>query len=175
MVSLGVQAENILVVWDLDQGLVLQSVRVQSHSTNAILVNNHLKDAETADHVHFCTVGSKGHLCFWQYTFEENDLGYSEVESNLDLMATDFVCGTFSPVVQDQQIVLIGCSDGSLVAYDLNKIEWCDKGMKNQLLKSGQIGAISIKNQSVVLVTNEGQIIKYPLNGPRVLPPADTK
>lgn len=65
MVSLGVQAENILVVWDLDQGLVLQSVRVQSHSTNAILVNNHLKDAETADHVHFCTVGSKGHLCFW--------------------------------------------------------------------------------------------------------------
>lgn len=101
LISLGVQAENILVIWDLDQGLVLQSVRVQSHSTNAVLVNNYLKDADTADHIHFCTIGSKGHFCFWQYTFEENDLGYSEVEANLDLMATDFVCGSFSPIVQD--------------------------------------------------------------------------
>lgn len=53
-------------------------------------------------------------------------------------------------------MVLLGCSDGSLVSYDVNKIEWCENGMKSQLIKTGQIGAISIKNQSVVLVTSEG-------------------
>lgn len=66
LMSLGVHQENILVIWDLEQGLVLQSVRIQSHSTNQIVINQALANAEEElDHIHFCTVGTKGHLCFW--------------------------------------------------------------------------------------------------------------
>jgi O-acetylhomoserine/O-acetylserine sulfhydrylase-like pyridoxal-dependent enzyme len=68
------------VIWDLDQGLVLQSVRIQSHATNQIVVNNFLSNEEEQDHIQFCTVGSQGHLTFWQYTYDENDLGFSTVE-----------------------------------------------------------------------------------------------
>ena len=65
LVSLGVVAENILVIWDLAQGLVLDSVRIQSHATNQIIVNQELNDQACDDKIHFCSTGTKGHFTFW--------------------------------------------------------------------------------------------------------------
>ena len=123
--SLGVHQENILVIWDLEQGLVLQSVRIQSASTNMIVINQALANTEDElDHIHFCTVGSKGHFCFWQYTFEENDLGMSNIEVTPELEETDFVSAVYSPVVNDKQMVVIGCNDGAILSYDVNNIDF---------------------------------------------------
>jgi len=54
------------------------------------------------DLIHFCTVGSKGHFCFWQYSFEENDLGFSEVEVLDEMYDIDFVQAIYSPVFNDE-------------------------------------------------------------------------
>ena len=84
-------------------------------------------------------------MCFWQYSYEENDLGFSEVEVSAEMCDIDFVSAVYSPVVNDEQVILIGCNDGSLAAFDLNKVEFLENAMRTMLTK-GQIGHISIKN-----------------------------
>jgi hypothetical protein len=41
-------------------------------------------------------------MCFWQYSFEENDLGFSEVEVQDDMYDIDFVQAVYSPVFNDE-------------------------------------------------------------------------
>lgn len=74
-------------------------------------------------------------MCFWQYSFEENDLGFSEVEVQDDMYDIDFVQAVYSPVFNDEQVILIGCSDGSLAAFDVEKVEFMQNGMRSMLTK----------------------------------------
>jgi len=68
--------------------------------------------------------------------------------------------------------VLIGCDDGSLVAFNSNEdVEdhFVDLGMRQQVIQ-GQVGVVSIKNGSVVMGTSAGIIAHYLINGSNVQP-----
>jgi WD40 repeat protein len=62
LISVAVQGENVLAVWDIEQGLVIKSALIRQHSVNQIKVDPYIEDT----HLQFCTVGNQGAFTFWR-------------------------------------------------------------------------------------------------------------
>ena len=75
----------------------------------------------------------------------------------------------YLPAPANTYYVVIGADDGSLVAFDQQKQVFVDLGTRGQVL-NGQIGAISVKNNLVVLASSSGIVAQYPLVGSNVQP-----
>jgi len=69
-------------------------------------------------------------------------------------------------------MLLIGCDNGCIVAFDMNKNDFVNFGNMT-LVTDGQVGIIIIKSNNVVLCTSTGKIVRYPIDGRNVLPPED--
>jgi len=62
LISIGVQGENTLAVWDISQGLVLKSALIRHYCTNAVKVDPYIEDG----FIMFATVGNRGAFSFWR-------------------------------------------------------------------------------------------------------------
>ena len=78
-------------------------------------------DPHIEDSIQFVTVGTKGGFTFWRMDLEATSLQLSETPIPPHLEAVDFVsvCYTsYLPVPYKTYLILLGTSEGSLVAYD---------------------------------------------------------
>lgn len=75
------------------------------------------------------------------------------------------------PVHGNAYYILIGCSDGTLVAYDPQEdgLGWIDVDKRGKIL-DGEIGVVSVKSQSVVIGSSKGTLMYYPIEGACVQP-----
>lgn len=55
---------------------------------------------------------------------------------------------------------IIGCSDGSMTAYDLNSNHFVDGGQKKWCI-SGEIGHSRCNNQSMVIASSSGTLARF--------------
>jgi len=76
------------------------------------------------------------------------------------------------PNSDGQAMIILGAIDGSIVAFDPAKEEFLNFGQKSHIM-NGQIGTISVKNNFVVMSSSTGMIVKYPIQGNKILPPED--
>ena len=63
---------------------------------------------------------------------------------------------------------VVGASDGSIVAWDYQNEQWVDFARGEQF--EGQVGAISIKTNSMVAGTSRGYLYHYPVFGAQLQP-----
>jgi WD40 repeat protein len=62
LISVGVQGENSLAVWDINSGLVIQKAVLGNYCTNQVRVDRHVEGS----HVQFVTVGNNASLTIWR-------------------------------------------------------------------------------------------------------------
>lgn len=72
-----------------------------------------------------------------------------------------------------RSLLLLGSSDGAIVAFNPETQDFIEFGNKKYIM-AGQIGSISAKNNSVVLSSNTGMIVKYPIIHGNIYPPEET-
>ena len=83
---------------------------------------------------------------------------------------------TFTPYLGspvNTYLILIGCADGSLISYDQKNQRFLDNGAKKWSI-SGEIGSISCKNNTVVLGSSTGTIVRYAINNGKIYPEDST-
>lgn len=73
------------------------------------------------------------------------------------------------PAPASPRYVVIGASNGTIVAYDDTNQEYVDFGARGEVI-DGQVGAISIKNNSIVMASSAGCLCQYPLHGAEIQP-----
>ena len=62
LISVGVQGENTLAIWDISQCLVIKSALIRHYATNSIKVDPYIDE----DYLMFCTVGNRASFSFWR-------------------------------------------------------------------------------------------------------------
>jgi hypothetical protein len=68
---------------------------------------------------------------------------------------------------------MLGSADGAIVAFDPENQEFIEFGNKKFIMQ-GQIGTISARNNSVVLSSSTGVIVKYPIVLGNIYPPEES-
>ena len=115
LVSVGVQAENTLAVWDLNAGVVIR------HQSLGAAATNQVKMDPSVDYpcIGFISVGNQACLRRWRMDTDVRQLETYEEPSpeeiqNLNFLSVEFIRapGGGAPSV------LIGADDGSLLTYD---------------------------------------------------------
>ncbi len=159
MVSVGVQKENTLAVWNLSEGLVRKSAVVKCHSVNQVRVDPYVENGV----MQFVTVGGKGSIILWRMDILNQQLQFFEVPSPEEFQNNDFTSVTYTPYLPSPYstyLILIGSSDGALTAYDHKKGEFIDNGAKKWAIK-GEVSHSSVKNDCVVLASATGSLARY--------------
>jgi hypothetical protein len=87
---------------------------------------------------------------------------------NTHFLSADFTGYLPSPV--STYYIVIGDSEGALVAYDQNKQTYVELGTSRGQIIEGAIGCISIKTDSIVIVSQQGLIARYPIKGSSIQP-----
>ena len=75
----------------------------------------------------------------------------------------------YLPAPANTYYIVVGADDGSLIVYDQSKQQFIDLGTRGIVI-DGQIGCISIKNNSIVIASSMGQVAHYPLIGSSMQP-----
>jgi WD40 repeat protein len=117
LISVAVQGENVLAVWDIEQGLVIKSALIRQHSVNQIKVDPFIEDT----HLQFCTVGSQGSFTFWRLDLAGQQFQNYDVVPPKDFLDSSFTSLEFTnylPSPVNTYLILLGASDGSMTAYD---------------------------------------------------------
>jgi hypothetical protein len=76
------------------------------------------------------------------------------------------------PAPFNRSLLLLGSADGAIVAFDPENQEFIEFGNKKYIMQ-GQIGTISARNNSVVLSSSTGMIVKYPIVLGNIYPPEE--
>jgi hypothetical protein len=140
--------------------------RTNEDGTESMVENNY---------IYFVTCGNDAALQRWRFDVKEQELQCYTAEVPDSLKGVNFVCLDYThylPQPAGTYYVLIGCDDGSLVAFNSNEdVEdhFVDLGMRQRVIQ-GQVGVVSIKNGSVVMGTSSGIIAHYVINGSNVQP-----
>lgn len=114
---------------------MIQSAQIKGHSTNKVIVDPR---SEECGEVKFVTVGTQGAFTFWRVDQESGELQNKEIDVNEDLKNTDFVSACFTqniPQPYATSLIMIGTSDGSLVAYNPKDHVFVDYGNKKTLME----------------------------------------
>lgn len=85
---------------------------------------------------------------------------------------TDFVQAPPSNRSESQSTTnyaVVGTSAGSVIPFDLGAQRFTELGMINKITK-GEVGVISIANNSVVLGSSDGSVAHYPILGGQISP-----
>jgi hypothetical protein len=88
-----------------------------------------------------------------------------------ELAFSDFLTAAFRDLK-----LLIGCADGSVVAFDISKGQdgFVEGGRKVKLSKS-QLTQVSVRSNNVLVANSSGALISYPAVGSLLPPPEDDK
>jgi len=86
---------------------------------------------------------------------------------NVHFLSIEFT--QYLPAPANTYYIVIGADDGSIVAYDNQKQEYVDIGTRGEVI-DGEVGVISIKNNSIVIASSRGVISHYPLVGAQIQP-----
>ena len=77
------------------------------------------------------------------------------------------------PAPFNRSLLMLGSADGAIVAFDPENQEFIEFGNKKFIMQ-GQIGTSSAKNNSVVLSSSTGVIVKYPIVLGNIYPPEES-
>jgi hypothetical protein len=77
------------------------------------------------------------------------------------------------PAPFNRSLLMLGSADGAIVAFDPENQEFIEFGNKKFIMQ-GQIGTISARNNSVVLSSSNGVIVKYPIVLGNIYPPEES-
>lgn len=112
-------------------------------------------------------------LNIWRFDIQKQKLMFISVSQPDMLKDIHFLTADFTnrlPMPVESYYIMIGDSDGTLIAYDTSKNTYVDIGTSRGRVISGAIGSISIKNESVVIASQDGEVLRYPITGSIVLP-----
>jgi len=125
------------------------------------------------------TVGNGAALTIWRLDLSQPRDGESarrlvsfDVTPPASLQGVDFLTVEFTqylPAPANTYYIVIGTADGSLLAYDLQRSEYVDIGTRGEVI-DGEVGAISIKNGSIVIASSGGVVSQYPIVGTQIQP-----
>ena len=161
LLSVGVQGESNVAVWDLQSGLVVRSCLVKNTgAVNQIKVDPYVFD----DYIQFALVGNKG--CFNLYRFEVATAQLQAFE--VDNVPLDYKNCDFTSVAYTQYLngvtgcyfAVIGCADGSMTAYDLQNNTFIDEGEKKWVI-TGEIGHARCNNGTLVIASSSGTVARF--------------
>lgn len=93
------------------------------------------------------------------------DVAAPEKLRNVHFLSIEFT--QYLPAPANTYYIVIGADDGSIVAYDNQKQEYVELGTRGEVI-DGEVGVISIKNNSVVIASSRGLISHYPLVGAQI-------
>jgi len=114
LVSVGVQADNTLAVWDLNTGLVMRHQSLGAAATNQVRMDPSVE----APFVGFISVGNQAAVRRWRMDTEARVLEFFDVEVPEEIQNLNFLSVEFTRAPANAPCVLIGADDGSLVTYD---------------------------------------------------------
>jgi hypothetical protein len=142
---------------------------LQHQYTNKIKVDPNVDGT----HVGFITVGNNAVLNLWRFDTKMQKLIFNNVSQpdmlkNINFLTADFT--DYLPQPVGTYYIVIGDSEGALVSYDQSKDTYVDVGTSRGRVINGSIGGISIKNQSIVIASQDGEIKRYPITGSSVQP-----
>ena len=127
---------------------------------------------EYQSHIQFMTVGNDAALTTWRFDVKAGQLSTFDAAPPENLKNVHFLSIEFTqhlPAPASTRYVVIGASNGSIVAYDDTNHEYVDFGARGEVIE-GQVGAISIKNNSIVMASSGGCLCHYPLVGAQIQP-----
>lgn len=93
LITLGVQLENSLALWDINSGLVTHRATIGNYSTNQIKVDPYVDGG----HIAFVIVGNDAALTYWRYDTIQRQLNFFDVGVPENLKSTNFLCVDFAP------------------------------------------------------------------------------
>jgi|TARA_B110000285_G_scaffold166226_1_gene185724 hypothetical protein len=125
---------------------------------------------EHQSRIQFVTVGNDAALSLWSYDVKIGELTAFHATPPDQLKNVHFVSVEFTEHSASPRYAVIGASDGSLVGWDEKNHEWVDFARGEVI--DGQVGAISIKANAVVVGSSRGCLCHYPLEG-NTIQPAD--
>jgi hypothetical protein len=146
---------------------VLDQAILGHHATNKIKVDPY---TDGFGHIQFVTVGNNASLSIWRFDTKTEKLMFRQVQEPEMLKNTHFLTVDFTPKLPEVNTyyIVIGDSDGALVAYDDLKNSYVELGTSRGRIIDGAIGCISIKTDSIVIVSQQGLIARYPIKGSNI-------
>jgi hypothetical protein len=137
-------------------------------------------DPSDQSQIQFITVGNDAALTTWRLDVKEDVLSKVDAASPDNLKNVHFLSIEFTqylPAPANTYYAVIGASDGSIVAYDMEKREYVDVGTRGAVVE-GQVGAISIKKEAsdrIVVASSAGCLCQFSIYdtviGAQIQPP----
>jgi len=160
LISLGIHQENTLAVWDISSasGLVIKHRNLGEFPTNQIKMDPYV----VGSHIQFVTVGNNAALQVWRMDTETRELTNFDVGAPDNLKDQHFLCVDFTHFISDisNYYVVIGADDGTLITYSIDENEFVNVASRAPIVK-GEIGGLSIKNQTIVAADSQGKLVHY--------------
>ena len=100
-----------------------------NYSTNQLRVDPYVEGS----HIQFVTVGNEASLTFWRLDIEQQTLNFFDVSVPQNLKDVHFLSLDFTPYLPapaNTYYVMIGASDGSIIAYDQQKQSFIELGTR---------------------------------------------
>lgn len=167
LVTLGTQGDDLLVVWDITSGKVLRSAPVGGNTMNQVKMDPFVDQS----HLQFVTVGNNASLTLWrldnQNVLENIPVPVPDRLQNVHFLSVEFT--QLLPAPAGTYYIVMGASDGSIVAYDNQRHEYVDVGTRGEVIE-GEVGVLSLKSSSMVIASSQGVISHYPLVGAQIQP-----
>ena len=181
LIAASVPEENVLVVLDVNSGLVCENgtVILEEHQNINKIVVNPYPDLD----VDFITIGQKGCFLLWKYDYEMQQILNIAPEMSQDLQNSDFTCAVYTqklPAPYHSELVILGMADGAVAAVNPNpkdssnvrKLDWLEHGKKEFVLGEA-ISSIIYRYSQVVIAGDQGSVIRYADKHGQVMPPDD--
>lgn len=92
LITLGVQGEDAIAIWDINSGLVVKSALIRNYATNQIRVDPHVDQ----NHVQFVTVGNEASLTFWRFDLIQQQLSFYDISVPENLKNVNFLSVSFT-------------------------------------------------------------------------------
>ena len=114
-------------------------------------------------YIQFAIVGARGSFNIYRYECFSQMLQQYEVDNvPQDYRNCDFTSLAYTQVLNAQgaYYAVLGCSDGSMAAYDLNANTFIEDGEKRWVI-TGEIGHARCANQTIVIASSTGTIARF--------------
>jgi WD40 repeat protein len=176
LITVGVQGENSVAIWNLRTKIVEKSALLGHYAVNQIRIDPNV----TGSCIQFVTVGNNCAFTVWRYDTESQQVSLFDVGAPERLNGVNFLSVAFTDLLEKQpqnkyedsilvNYAIVGTSEGQLIAFDLNenKYEGAETARK---ITNGQIGILQVQGKSVVFGSSDGIVAKYQIAGSAAVP-----
>lgn len=121
---------------------------------------------DQGQHIQFAIAGNQGLFNIYRFEIATQLLQAFEVDNvPAEFQASDFTSLAYTqfmsgPGSGGTYFAVLGASDGSMTAYDLNNNMFYDGGVKKWCI-SGEIGHARVNNQTTVVASSSGTIARF--------------